>query len=376
MSRCSTRSLRRRRSTRAWSMPWPRSSAATRPGRCVLAERRRWPDTLYASVEPEAPVRALQAELAAAFPTLPLYGGAFEFTPHVTISEGPGAHDPAVAGNPAWSELPFTLRVDAVELIVRGRMADGRGSTVPDAGPASVCRRAAIEAPLADSRARSGNPGCPSRLHRTGLPGWRRAVHRGAGMRLDRRPAASRSPAPVRGGAAAIRHRPPAPPRTRLDAAHAQARRRTRRRVRHRRCPPRASSDLQRLAGNAAVGGYLAGREPTVQRFFGFPMGGFAPAHPELREGNTGEAVRELQEKLSLATAAGGALTTDGDFGPATRRRVRAFRAAQRPRHQPGRGRGAVDGARCRGRRPAGARPTGAERGSTRVPTSPSPSRS
>ena len=90
----------------------------------VLAERRRWPDTLYASVEPEAPVRALQAELAAAFPTLPLYGGAFEFTPHVTISEGPGAHDPAVAGNPAWSELPVTQLVDAVELIVRGM--DGR----------------------------------------------------------------------------------------------------------------------------------------------------------------------------------------------------------------------------------------------------------
>jgi 2'-5' RNA ligase len=89
-----------------------------------LGERRRWPETLYVSVEPEAPVRSLQADLADAFPTQPLYGGAYEFTPHVTIAEGLGAHDPAVAGDPAWSELPFTQFVDAVELIVRD--ADGR----------------------------------------------------------------------------------------------------------------------------------------------------------------------------------------------------------------------------------------------------------
>jgi 2'-5' RNA ligase len=38
----------------------------------TLGERRRFPDTLYASVEPDAPVRALQAELAGAFQTLPL----------------------------------------------------------------------------------------------------------------------------------------------------------------------------------------------------------------------------------------------------------------------------------------------------------------
>jgi peptidoglycan hydrolase-like protein with peptidoglycan-binding domain len=36
----------------------------------------------------------------------------------------------------------------------------------------------------------------------------------------------------------------------------------------------------------------------------------------------------ELQEKLSLATAAGGPLTADGDFGPSTRRRILAFRRA------------------------------------------------
>jgi 2'-5' RNA ligase len=90
----------------------------------VLGERRRWPDTLYASVEPEAPVRALQAELAAAFPMLPLYSGSFPFTPHVTIAEGQGAHDPAVGDDPAWGDLPFRCDADAVEVIVHGD--DGR----------------------------------------------------------------------------------------------------------------------------------------------------------------------------------------------------------------------------------------------------------
>ena len=69
-------------------------------------------------------MRALQADLASAFPSLPLYGGAFVFTPHVTIAEGAGALDPAVIADPAWTELPVTRDVDAVELIERGD--DGR----------------------------------------------------------------------------------------------------------------------------------------------------------------------------------------------------------------------------------------------------------
>ncbi len=146
-------------------------------------------------------------------------------------------------------------------------------------------------------------------------------------MRLDRRPAPSRSPVPVKGpngGGASPAARTPADA---VDAAlldgHADP---------DLVALPALSAagvlDLQRVAGNAAVSGYLAGRRPTVQRW-GFPLGAFVPAHPELREGMTGEAVRELQEKLSLATAAGGALTTDGDFGPATRRRLRAFRTSK-----------------------------------------------
>ena len=37
------------------------------PWTLTLAGLGRWPDALYATVEPDAPVRALQAELAAEF---------------------------------------------------------------------------------------------------------------------------------------------------------------------------------------------------------------------------------------------------------------------------------------------------------------------
>jgi 2'-5' RNA ligase len=79
----------------------------------------RWPQVLYASIEPEAPFRALQADLAAAFPSLPIYGGAFEFVPHVTIAEGEAAERPEIAADPAWSSLPAQATARSVELIVR-----------------------------------------------------------------------------------------------------------------------------------------------------------------------------------------------------------------------------------------------------------------
>ena len=68
--------------------------------RLTLGEGRRFPDTLYASVEPDAPLRALQDELAAAFPTLPLYGGAFPFVPARVDRRGPGGRGPARARRP------------------------------------------------------------------------------------------------------------------------------------------------------------------------------------------------------------------------------------------------------------------------------------
>jgi 2'-5' RNA ligase len=89
----------------------------------TLGEGRRFPDTLYASVEPDAAIRALQAELAAAFPALPLYGGDFPFEPHVSIVEGAAARATKPFADPAWAELPVSQRVTAVDLITE---RDGR----------------------------------------------------------------------------------------------------------------------------------------------------------------------------------------------------------------------------------------------------------
>jgi 2'-5' RNA ligase len=83
-----------------------------------LAGRGRWPATLYATVAPERPFRSLQASLAAAFPELPIYRGAFPFVPHVTVAEGLAADDPAVVDDPAWGALPVGMLASVVELIV------------------------------------------------------------------------------------------------------------------------------------------------------------------------------------------------------------------------------------------------------------------
>jgi 2'-5' RNA ligase len=90
-----------------------------------LTERRRWPDTLYAAVEPPGPLAALQDELAAAFPSLPLYGGDHAFEPHVSIVEGPAAGAPDAIDHAAWATLPVTQDVRFVDLITKryGRWA-------------------------------------------------------------------------------------------------------------------------------------------------------------------------------------------------------------------------------------------------------------
>ncbi len=96
--------------------------------RLTVGEARRFPDTLYASVEPDAPLRALHEDLTAAFPTLPLYGGAFPFVPHVSIVEGPGVQEPEALDDPAWTTLPVSHDIDAIDLITgrRGRWATRR----------------------------------------------------------------------------------------------------------------------------------------------------------------------------------------------------------------------------------------------------------
>jgi 2'-5' RNA ligase len=88
--------------------------------RVTLDGPRIWPDTIYAGVDPAEPLTALQAALAAAFPTLPVYGGGFDFVPHVTVSPRAGIDDARVIADPAWAELPITMTVTEVDLFVRG----------------------------------------------------------------------------------------------------------------------------------------------------------------------------------------------------------------------------------------------------------------
>jgi len=104
--------------------------------RLTLGEGRRFPDTLYASVEPDAPLRALHGELAAAFPSLPLYGGAFPFVPPVSVGGGAAASDPGALEDPAWGTLPNAQVVDAIDLITgrNGRWATRRRFPLGTAG--------------------------------------------------------------------------------------------------------------------------------------------------------------------------------------------------------------------------------------------------
>lgn len=85
----------------------------------VLAGPARWPDTIYAAVEPLEPFVRLQADLAAAFPGFPIYGPdwANEYVPHVTLAEGPAVNDPATIADGGWRALPARRRAAAVELI-------------------------------------------------------------------------------------------------------------------------------------------------------------------------------------------------------------------------------------------------------------------
>ncbi len=95
-----------------------------------LAGKARWPGTVYVRVEPATPFVRLQADLARAFPAFPIYGSEadFEFVPHVTVAERAAADDPRSVGDPAWTGLPRSGRVQAVEVIARGE--GGRWRTV------------------------------------------------------------------------------------------------------------------------------------------------------------------------------------------------------------------------------------------------------
>jgi 2'-5' RNA ligase len=84
-----------------------------------MAGPRRWPDTIYAGVEPEKPFVRLQADLAAAFPAFPIYGepAGFMFVPHITIAEGRSIDRPGTTDDAAWSELPSDAVADRLHVI-------------------------------------------------------------------------------------------------------------------------------------------------------------------------------------------------------------------------------------------------------------------
>jgi 2'-5' RNA ligase len=84
-----------------------------------LRRQGRWPEVLFATVEPDLPFRSLHDRLAAAFPAYPIYGGRFDFVPHVTIAEGPLAAGPEIADDPAWRPLPVRRTARSADLVVR-----------------------------------------------------------------------------------------------------------------------------------------------------------------------------------------------------------------------------------------------------------------
>jgi hypothetical protein len=96
--------------------------ARHRPWTMQLTGPAAFPDALYAAVAPpDAPI-ALQNDLAAAFPSLPIYGGSIDvFVPHVTIAElGRGSDPSDLEAASGWRDLPSTSPATGVELIVCG----------------------------------------------------------------------------------------------------------------------------------------------------------------------------------------------------------------------------------------------------------------
>ena len=79
----------------------------------------RWPDTIYAAVEPAEPFVHLQADLAAAFPEYPIYGEGsdFKFTPHITVADGQAAERDDSQHDPGWAALPMLGRAAWLDVI-------------------------------------------------------------------------------------------------------------------------------------------------------------------------------------------------------------------------------------------------------------------
>jgi 2'-5' RNA ligase len=101
-------------------------AARHQPFDFALSGPARWPDTIYAAVEPAETFLEIHRELATAFPDFPIYGRppGFELVPHVTIAHGVFADNPSVGLDPAWSSLPVRRMARALEVI--GSDGEGR----------------------------------------------------------------------------------------------------------------------------------------------------------------------------------------------------------------------------------------------------------
>ena len=111
-----------------------RLDAAVRRTVAAVAERRapidylltgiaRWPGVLYVAVDPVEPFVAIQSELAAAFPTYPIYDKTepFDFVPHITIAEAPAVDLAeglvAASADITRTRFPRPARAGALEVI-------------------------------------------------------------------------------------------------------------------------------------------------------------------------------------------------------------------------------------------------------------------
>jgi 2'-5' RNA ligase len=80
----------------------------------------RFPRAAYLTPQPSAPFARLTAAIVARYPDHPPYEGAFdEVVPHLTLVESATAPLDEIAAAAA-RHLPFTRRVDAIEVLVEG----------------------------------------------------------------------------------------------------------------------------------------------------------------------------------------------------------------------------------------------------------------
>ncbi|MFJ5230921.1 2'-5' RNA ligase family protein [Kitasatospora sp. NPDC088391] len=92
----------------------------------------RFPGLLYLAPDPDGPLRALMAALAARWPEVPPFGGRFtELVPHLTVAHHP---DPArldLIEAALAPRLPVTTRITAAHLLTHDGTRWQRGASFP-----------------------------------------------------------------------------------------------------------------------------------------------------------------------------------------------------------------------------------------------------